>query len=105
MKGRIIDKTPVLSLLLEPRSLVITSSSLYTSHLHGIDAMTEDCVSASDNTIMDAEPVRVANADLLGDPDTKKAVLQGRKLARETRYSLTCRDVARVASRIPFRKT
>ncbi|KAJ4480882.1 hypothetical protein J3R30DRAFT_3462088 [Lentinula aciculospora] len=33
--ARIIDPTPVMSVLLEPRSVIITSGSLYTSHLHG----------------------------------------------------------------------
>jgi alkylated DNA repair protein alkB family protein 6 len=41
-KGRAIDPVPVLSLLLEPRSLIITSGELYASHLHGIDAISED---------------------------------------------------------------
>lgn len=102
-EGRIVDNTPVSSLLLEPRSLVITTSSLYTSHLHGIEGITEDYISAPDGAVANAKPVRIANADLLGDPAMREAVLQGRKLARGTRYSLTCRDIARVASRIPFR--
>ena len=33
--GRIIDMSPVLSVLLEPRSLIISSGTMYTSHLHG----------------------------------------------------------------------
>src|ERR1700691_882114 len=42
--GRLVDPTPVLSLLLEPRSVVITTSSLYTSHLHGIQELEEDII-------------------------------------------------------------
>src|ERR1700761_5010234 len=37
-----IDQKPVASLLLEPRSLIITSSTFYKSRLHGIDAVVED---------------------------------------------------------------
>jgi len=33
--GKSINMTPVLSVLLEPRSLIISSGSMYTSHLHG----------------------------------------------------------------------
>ena len=40
--GKAVDTTPVMSVLLEPRSLVITMSDLYTSHLHGIDDIVED---------------------------------------------------------------
>jgi alkylated DNA repair protein alkB homolog 6 len=34
-EGKIIDMSPVLSVLLEPRSLIISSGTMYTSHLHG----------------------------------------------------------------------
>lgn len=33
--GRVIDKDPVLSVLLEPRSLIVSSGEMYTSYLHG----------------------------------------------------------------------
>ncbi|KIM61855.1 hypothetical protein SCLCIDRAFT_16047 [Scleroderma citrinum Foug A] len=38
-KGRSIYLTPVFSVFLEPRSVIITGN-LYTSHLHGIDGVT-----------------------------------------------------------------
>jgi len=34
-EGRIINMNPTLSVLLEPRSLVISCGDKYTSHLHG----------------------------------------------------------------------
>jgi len=96
--GRSIDKDPVLSMLLEPRSLVITTSELYTSHLHGIDDVQED-------TFGPESGITIANAELLANGVMKEIVEKGGTLRRETRYSLTCRDVEKVARRLtPLRR-
>ena len=87
---------PALSLLLEPRSLVITTREQYTARAHGIDAVVEDHMRASE----------LANAAKLSSGGSYGAALQTEDgngsdggvvvLQRQTRYSLTCRDVARV---------
>lgn len=89
-KGRPISTPPVMTVLLEPRSLIITTSELYTNHLHGIDGVEED--------VFPSSRYQVDNAPLLGDEAAKGAVQNGGTLKREVRYSLTCRDVERVAS-------
>jgi len=94
-KARSIDPAPVLSLLLEPRSLVITTDALYTAHLHGIGAVHADTFPAPGTG--GASGVRIANAELLRDEEARAMVQEGGTLVRATRYSLTCRDVARVA--------
>lgn len=88
--GRAIDSTPILSLLLEPRSLVITTSALYTEHLHGIDAIEEDNFGKAG--------IQIANAGMLTGAKESEVVKHGETLRRETRYSLTCRDVSRVVN-------
>ncbi|KAI0363234.1 hypothetical protein BV20DRAFT_975913 [Pilatotrama ljubarskyi] len=92
--GRPIDPTPVLSLLLEPRSLVITTSSLYTSHLHGIDEVQADIFTPDGRTSQE----RIANFDMLRGKAEKEAIANGGKLERGMRFSLTCRDVEKVAA-------
>ncbi|OSC96406.1 hypothetical protein PYCCODRAFT_1481952 [Trametes coccinea BRFM310] len=92
--GKPIDPTPILSLLLEPRSLVITTSSLYTSHLHGIDEVQEDRFEADGRTPQQ----RIANYDMLRSQQAKEAIANGGKLERGMRFSLTCRDVEKVAA-------
>ncbi|KZV84626.1 hypothetical protein EXIGLDRAFT_623991 [Exidia glandulosa HHB12029] len=82
--GRAVDRTPLVSLLLEPRSLVITRSSLYTGHLHGIEERTHD--------VLGEDGVIVANAHLVRAEEART----GGTLTRATRMSLTCRDVERV---------
>jgi alkylated DNA repair protein alkB family protein 6 len=86
-------REPVLSLLLEPRSLVITTEEQYTARAHGIDSVTQDRV---------GEFVW-ANADMVGsglggrgEGATSGPPTEGEVLPRGTRYSLTFRDVARV---------
>ena len=44
-----------------------------------------------------ASGVRIANAELLRGEEARAVVYEGGTLVRATRYSLTCRDVARVA--------
>ncbi|KAH7872486.1 hypothetical protein F5879DRAFT_801191 [Lentinula edodes] len=97
--ARIIDPTPVMSVLLEPRSVVITSGSLYTSHLHGqiVDHFTAGFDDLHPPKFADFD-VTVANWRLLGGRDAKDAVINGGHLERGIRYSLTCRDVEKVAN-------
>jgi alkylated DNA repair protein alkB homolog 6 len=80
-----------LSLFLEPRSLVITAQEQYTEYAHGIDAISEDHVARGGQEI--------ANAGMLGNGSSSAAanlLTEGGVLLRQARYSLTCRDVARV---------
>ncbi|KAF9559022.1 hypothetical protein CPC08DRAFT_638263 [Agrocybe pediades] len=92
--GKTIDMTPISSVLLEPRSLIISSGTMYTSHLHGIEAVEEDIISSDTS----ASGTALSNLSLLQDDQIKKSILQGKPLKRATRYSLTCRDVTRVSS-------
>jgi len=73
-------------ILQEPRSLLITCGSAYTETLHGIAEIMED-VDLSEHT--------VANWSLLGD--RQHFVAQGGRSERETRISLTLRDVKKVS--------
>ncbi|RPD63402.1 hypothetical protein L227DRAFT_591907 [Lentinus tigrinus ALCF2SS1-6] len=92
--GRPIDPTPILTLLLEPRSLVITTSSLYESHLHGIDEVMEDSFAPGSRSPGE----KIANVNLLRGKAEKDAVINGGFLERGLRYSLTCRDVEKVTA-------
>ncbi|KLO17782.1 hypothetical protein SCHPADRAFT_900330 [Schizopora paradoxa] len=108
---RPIDTKPVLSVLLEPRSLVITSSELYAQHLHGISPVVEDkftALNSEDDALEDEtgeadsnsneDRILVANAALLGGANEREAVLKGSVLERSTRISLTCRSVEQVST-------
>lgn len=95
---------PLARIYLEPRSLLILSSSLYASHLHGISETTKDILTAptSDATSQDSEDapnasVPVANLGLL-DPAIQEIIARdGRYVSeRGTRVSLTFRKVERV---------
>lgn len=68
----------------EPRSLLITTESLYTDYLHGIAELTAD-VGLNSQT--------VANWSLLRSPEA----IVAEKNIRQTRTSLTYRDVLRVS--------
>jgi alkylated DNA repair protein alkB family protein 6 len=68
----------------EPRSLLITTGDLYVNFLHGIADITAD-----DNL----GPATVANWSLLRSPET----ISGGMNERETRTSLTYRDVLKVS--------
>jgi alkylated DNA repair protein alkB family protein 6 len=84
-------REPKLSLFLEPRSLVITARKQYTEYAHGIDAVPEDRVARGD--------LEIANDGMLGNGGSSGAsnlLAESGVLSRQTRYSLTCRDVARV---------
>ncbi|KAI0834968.1 hypothetical protein F5Y06DRAFT_146284 [Hypoxylon sp. FL0890] len=79
-----LDPDPAWRVLQEPRSLLITTSSLYTGFLHGIADITED-VELSKSTVV--------NWDLLRSPDE----YAGGCNVRKTRTSLTYRDVMKVS--------
>ncbi|KAJ7271121.1 hypothetical protein C8J57DRAFT_298247 [Mycena rebaudengoi] len=106
-EGRSIDSTPVLSVLLEPRSVVITEHSLYSAHLHGISEITEDSIVAGDAgtppTLADLG-VPIANWDKVTGEEAIRVMSKGGVLKRATRYSLTCRDVEKVAQLKAFMK-
>lgn len=74
-------------ILQEPRSLLLTTGSAYTDTLHGISERHED---------LDLNPGTVANWNLLGD--TKKITDSNGRNKRETRISLTFRDVLKVSN-------
>lgn len=78
------DPTPAFSILLEPRSLLITRGQAYTRYLHGIDARMHDSPE---------HVARVINAHALAHP-TRAAYSS--VVARRRRVSLTFRDVERV---------
>lgn len=111
--GRTIAAVPLARIYLAPRSLLIMSSSLYTTHLHGISPTTADILTTtssgtpkSEKTPTDTpEPastaatavVPVANLGMLA-PEIQDTVRdQGEyRSSRGTRVSLTFRRVTRV---------
>ncbi|KZP05381.1 hypothetical protein FIBSPDRAFT_907000 [Athelia psychrophila] len=95
--GRTINPRPVLSVLLEPCSAIVTTSSLYISHLHGIQDIEEDTVSITEDghAFVAGLESPVANWHMLS-PTKAQAMHSGDILRRGTRYSLTCRDVEKV---------
>ncbi|KAF2455966.1 hypothetical protein BDY21DRAFT_386814 [Lineolata rhizophorae] len=81
-------------ILQEPRSLLVTKGGAYADYLHGIAPVTQDT---------DLNPSTVANWSLLGNP----TAFESGTSKRETRISLTYRDVLKVsdaASRILGKK-
>jgi len=105
-QGRPIAAIPLAHLLLLPRSLLILSSSLYASHLHGIAAKSADVVLSSPASSPDAEGVFIANIDLLGDPviiDSLRDTGRWRG-ERGTRTSLTFRHAEKVMKGGAFTK-
>ena len=96
-EGRPIAAIPLAHMLLMPRSLLILSSSLYVSHLHGISSNTSDTVVADADT-MKAGEVVVANKDLIGDVEVMDRLREdGRWVQdREIRTSLTFRRAEKV---------
>jgi alkylated DNA repair protein alkB family protein 6 len=74
-------------ILQEPRSLLITMGEAYGELLHGIEPLKID---------EHLEPSTVANWDLLAD--SQKIIHAGGCNIRETRVSLTYRDVLKVSS-------
>ncbi|KAJ6463564.1 hypothetical protein C8R45DRAFT_523268 [Mycena sanguinolenta] len=105
--GRGIDTTPILSILLEPRSVVISAQALYTSHLHAIREIEEDTITAGNATtppMLTDLGVPIANWDRVAAADVIAVMAEGGVLKRTTRYSLTCRDVEKVAQLKTFMK-
>lgn len=94
----VINPRPTHSLLLERRSLVISFGDMYTSHLHGIDGVTEDFLQVPNSVGASPTATRIDNFDHLGEPALKEAIQEGKILKRDPRWSLTCRDVPRTAS-------
>ena len=106
-RGRTIDPVPIASVLLEPRSVIITMGDLYQKCLHGIDGVAIDrfvqhegsadssttTVSSGAGQTLHSIGVRVANYDLISDTTTKGILVNGGDLVRSTRVSLTCRVV------------
>lgn len=78
------EAEPMSKILQEPRSLLITTSELYTDFMHGIDSITQD---------VDLGPSTVANWNLLRAPEL---IIDGCS-DRKKRTSLTYRDVLKVS--------
>lgn len=96
-RGRAIRPTPVLSVFLEPRSVIITSGDLYASHLHGIDGVTDDVFLGEGRLrCPSGEEVVLSNWRTVRGEGMRDVLRYGGTLRRETRFSLTCRDVAKV---------
>ena len=87
-------REPVLSLLLEPRSLVVTTQEQYTARAHGIDSVSGDRV--GEFVWANAEIVRREQGGRDEGGSISGPLTEGDVLPRGTRYSLTFRDVARV---------
>lgn len=78
------EDRPAWRILQEPRSLLVTTEQMYTDYMHGIaDAVEES----------DLGPLTIANWALLGCPED---LING-TLQRQSRISLTFRDVVRVS--------
>jgi alkylated DNA repair protein alkB family protein 6 len=101
-EGQAIEQQPVLSVLLERHSAIITTSALYTSHLHGIDEVDEDGIVPSEGGNGPPQLVQhgvpIANWDRLTGEETRRVVRDGGVLKRGIRYSLTCRDIEKVTN-------
>jgi alkylated DNA repair protein alkB family protein 6 len=78
------ESEPRWRILQEPRSLLIITGDVYTEYLHGISDIKED---------VDLGPTTVANWEHLRSPGD---FTEGRH-QRETRTSLTYRDVLKVS--------
>ena len=77
--GTSLDSRHFVSLLLQPRSLVLVQDDMYKAHLHGIKEVTLDTLTE-----------KIANLDAVSE------VTVGDVLERETRVSLTIRYVPKV---------
>ncbi|KAJ3557361.1 hypothetical protein NP233_g11761 [Leucocoprinus birnbaumii] len=84
-KEKVIDKEPVLSMLLEPRSLVVSYGDMYTSYLHGIEPIEEDFILSPDRapdfpatenlSSIPRGAISVANWESLGNKVTKRIMV------------------------------
>lgn len=87
--GRPVAAVPLAQLLLLPRSLLILSSSLYASHLHGIAERTVDRIKKI--------PGGVVNADLVGEAEVMDSLKDGTwEKERGERISMTFRHAEKV---------
>lgn len=88
-EGRPIAAIPLAQMLLLPRSLLILTSSLYTSHLHGIQPGPRDEIN---------DPTKIANFELLGDASVMDAMREGSwgGIRSGPRTSLTFRSAKKV---------
>ncbi|WWC87057.1 uncharacterized protein L201_001942 [Kwoniella dendrophila CBS 6074] len=103
--GKTIAAITLAHLLLLPRSLLILSSSLYTSHLHSISSREKDVIISNppisppqDEQESKIEGVQIANTELIGDSDIiDKLRTEGKWIGeRGTRISLTFRRAEKV---------
>jgi alkylated DNA repair protein alkB homolog 6 len=78
------ESNPRWRIFQEPRSLLVTTGDLYTEYLHGIADVTED---------VDLREETIANWSLLRSPH----LLSNGTSERQTRISLTYRDVLKVS--------
>lgn len=78
------ESEPRWKILQEPRSLLITTGELYTDYLHGIAETRED---------INLGPETISNWGLLRSPEE----IESGKYERQTRTSLTYRDVIKVS--------
>ncbi|KAG2130350.1 hypothetical protein DEU56DRAFT_467077 [Suillus clintonianus] len=97
--GRGVDPMPILSLFLEPRSVVVTTGELYTAHLHGINEVAADTFTGDGFLLLsNGSHSRIGNRYMIQDKAVVGIIESGGTIERTTRYSLTCRDVEKVAS-------
>ncbi|KAJ1035084.1 hypothetical protein NDA18_000685 [Ustilago nuda] len=104
--ARAREPNPIFSILQEPRSLLITTGQVYKSYLHGIAERkldTDEHLSkvANEHLLANA-PLRAA-VEKAKSKDREQGAAKGEKngetagLARDTRLSLTFRDVEKVS--------
>ncbi|KIK43661.1 hypothetical protein CY34DRAFT_81330 [Suillus luteus UH-Slu-Lm8-n1] len=97
--GRSVDPAPLLSLFLEPRSVVVTTGEFYTTHLHGIDEVDADTFAGDGFLLLpNGSYSQIVNRHMIQDETVVGIIESGGKVERTTRYSLTCRDVEKVVS-------
>ncbi|KPI38778.1 Alpha-ketoglutarate-dependent dioxygenase-like protein [Cyphellophora attinorum] len=89
--NEVATRRPKWRVLQEPGSLLVTTGELYTETLHGIAEVEVD---------EDLGPEEIANWDLLGDKAAYE--VDGGRKRRETRISLTYRDVRKVSKGLKF---
>ena len=80
--------------------LSFSTHHIPTLFLNSIQDVEEDMISSEgpEEILPERIPVRIANLELLQDEGIKSTIERGDILRRSVRYSLTCRDVGRVAN-------
>jgi len=100
--GRSVESAPLLTLILEPRSVVVTMGDFYR-HLHGIDEVDTDTFAGDGFLLLpDGSQSLIVNRHMIQNQSIADVVQLGGSIERTTRYSLTCRDVEKVAG-VPSR--